>query len=236
MADMRIRELWRFPVKSMGGEQIETGLVGPNGMVGDRVRGVFDLETGTVLTARRSPDLLFASARCDEDDVVVRLPDGTETADDAALSSWLKRDVSLIAPAEDGATYENPMDFENDADWVSWQGPAGSFHDSPKSMISLVSDASLGDWNLRRFRTNVLIGGNGEDGWVGRRVRIGDQLVLDVSKQIDRCVMVTRPQPGLDRDLDVLRTINRQRESKLSVGALIETAGSINVGDLVTTV
>ena len=60
--------------------------------------------------------------------------------------------------------------------------------------------------------------------------------VLSVSKRIDRCVMVSRPQPGLGKDLDVLRTINREREACLSVGALVEREGPIAVGDAVTVI
>ena len=53
--------------------------------------------------------------------------------------------------------------------------------------------------------------GSGEDDWVRPEVQIGDA-AFDVVKQIDRCVITTRPQPGgIERDLDVLRTINRDR-------------------------
>ena len=50
---------------------------------------------------------------------------------------------------------------------------------------------------------------------------------------IDRCVMVTRPQPGLDRDLQVLRTINRDRGSMLCVGATVDEGGTVAVGDTI---
>ena len=47
-------------------------------------------------------------------------------------------------------------------------------------------------------------------------------VVLDVVKPIDRCVMTTRPQPGgIERDLDVLRTINAERQTWLGVGTLV---------------
>jgi len=55
--------------------------------------------------------------------------------------------------------------------------------------------------------------------------------MLEVVKSIDRCVVVTRAQPGLDRDLDVLRTINRERGSFLAVGALVASGRLIDVGD-----
>ena len=44
--------------------------------------------------------------------------------------------------------------------------------------------------------------------------------------------MVTRPQPGdVERDLDVLRTIHREREGCLAVGATVDAPGTVTVGD-----
>lgn len=230
---LTVQELWRFPVKSIGGERVDEAEVTEVGLLGDRVAGLFDVDTNTTLTARRTPELLFASARyLGPGDVAITLPDGTETADDTVLSDWLGRSVRLQFAAAEGGTYEVPLDFENDDNWVSWQGPGGSFHDSTKSRISLVSTASLGDWDRRRFRTNVILDGEGEDELVGTTARLGDEVRLDVTKRIDRCVMVTRPQPGVDRDLDVLRTINRVRATCLAIGALIDQPGRVGVGDV----
>ncbi len=92
-----------------------------------------------------------------------------------------------------------------------------------------MSESSLRYWDRRRFRTNVIVDGSGEDDFVGGRIAIGD-VRLDVRKQIDRCVMVTRPQPDLDRDLDVLKTINSERATFLAVGCLVDAPGNIAVG------
>lgn len=124
------------------------------------------------------------------------------------------------------------MDAEGEADWISWQGPAFAWHDSPNARISLVSTATIGDWDSRRFRANVVLGGAGEDALVGAAVGLGTA-TLDVTARIQRCVMITRPQPGIDRDLDVLRTVHRDRQSCLAVGALVARSGRIDVGDVV---
>ncbi len=232
---MQVTELWRYPVKSMGGERLESTDVGELGIEGDRRWGVFDVATATVLTARRAPELLFASARCVDDAVVVTLPDGDDVepgSADAVLSTWLGRAVELRRAGDEGGTYENPMDVDNEADWVSWTGPAGAWHDSRWSRVSLASTGSLGDWDIRRFRTNVVVDGAGEDGFVGDHIRIGGA-ELAVFKQIDRCVMITRPQPGLDRDLGLLKGINRDRSGCFSIGALVASPGCIAVGDAV---
>lgn len=235
---MRVLELWRYPVKSLGGERLDSAEVGEAGLLGDRGWGIHHADTGTVLTARRAPELLFASARIDDaatDRVVITLPDGTETSNedsdvDDVLSGWLQRAVTLIQPGVTGATYENPMDVENEADWIQWQGPSWSFHDSTKSMLSIVGSETLGAHDVRRFRTNVVVQGGGEDELVGSSVMLGSS-VLSITKPIDRCVMVTRAQPGLERDLNVLKSVIRKRDNRLSIGALVLEPGPVSVGD-----
>ena len=66
---------------------------------------------------------------------------------------------------------------------------------------------------------------------MGRSVELGEAL-LDVGAPIQRCVMTTRAQPGgLERDIDVMRTIAREREACLAVGALVARPGPVRVGD-----
>ena len=103
----------------------------------------------------------------------------------------------VAASSEFAATYETPIELDEAGDWVQWTGPAGSFHDSTRTMISLVTEATMGQWDLRRFRINVILDGSNEDDLVGRRLTAGST-TLDVLKQIDRCVMVTRPQADLN--------------------------------------
>ncbi len=232
---MRVAELWRYPVKSLQGERLDRAEVTTDGLCGDRRFAIFDVTTGFGLTARRVPQLLFASAVWHDDDAVtITLPDGTIARDDAALSEWLGRSVELRRADTGGTrTYEVPLDIETEAatSWVTWNGPRGAFHDSTRARVSLVSAATIGAWHPRRFRANVVLDGGGEDALVGASVRLGTA-ELAVQKPIDRCVMVTRPQPGgIERDLGVLRAINRERGGNLAIGALVATPGSVAVGD-----
>ena len=148
---------------------------------------------GSGLTARRVPELLFASASILEGDRLrITLPDGTEGADDAALSAWLDRPVELrSAQAQSTRRYENPVDFEHDepdSAWAPFEGAEGAFHDSARVRVSMVSRTTIGDWDRRRFRSNLLLEGQGEDALVGHSVAIGGA-VLDVGTRIERCVM-----------------------------------------------
>ena len=235
---MRVLDLWRYPVKSLQGEPLAIASLTTAGIEGDRSFALFDVETGFGLTARRVPELLFASARLrDDGGVDITLPDGSVTSDDDALSEWLGRRVTLrSADAEVTRRYENPVDFEDEAtsEWAPFDGARGAFHDSAGAQISLVSTVTIGAWDRRRFRANVYLDGDGEDAFVGSKMALGDSM-LDVGMRIERCVMTTRPQPGgVERDLDVLRTINRQRGGCLAVGALVVQPGVVRVGDPLT--
>ncbi|MBK5221288.1 MAG: MOSC N-terminal beta barrel domain-containing protein [Acidimicrobiia bacterium] len=236
---MRVAQLWRYPVKSMQGESLPSAEVDERGLVGDRRWAILDLATGNGLTARREPHLLLATG-CWHDDgsVSIRLPDGHETADDAALSGWLGRDVALrdAADMERPPVYESPTDAgDESAPWAVWRGPMGTFHDSSRTQVSLCSATTIAQFapldEVRRFRFNVVLDGAGEDDLLGQTITLGG-LTLDVTKQIDRCVMVTRPQPdGIRRDLTVLKRINAERASLLGIGALVRSPGPLAIGD-----
>jgi len=73
---MHVAELWRHPVKSLQGEPLAEAAVENSGLRGDRKWGIVDRETGMVLTARRVPLLLLASARLTRTGVEIALPDG----------------------------------------------------------------------------------------------------------------------------------------------------------------
>lgn len=226
-------ELWRYPVKSLQGELLQSAALTSQGIAGDRRYAIFDVETGFGLTGRRVPELLFGAARYSASGALeIVLPDGSLATDDAALSDWLGRPVTLRSTDEEvSRRYESPDDFENDAEWDPFEGARGSFRDSEQTVVSLVSEGTLRGWDRRRFRPNILLSDSGEDDLVGRRVSLG-AAVVDVVKQVGRCVMVTRSQPdGIDKDLDVLRTIHRERGGKLAIGAGVVGEGSVSVGD-----
>jgi len=246
-----VARIWRRPVKSMQGERLDVAELGDRGVPGDRRWGVRDLASGKVLSAKREGRLLQAEARLDGDRPLVRLPDGTELAGmgratDAALTGWLGSEVSLVeAEPDERPRYEMPIDFEDDGSPLYEFGSSvGTFHDS--SPVHLLTTASLraaralhreGAWDERRFRPTVLIDVAGtdfvEDAWVGAEVAAGSAR-FRVRRPCDRCVMTTRAQPGLPRDLDVLRSLTRAHEGSLGVLASVAVGGEITLGDEVT--
>ena len=235
---MRVLELWRYPVKSLQGERLTEAPIDTLGIAGDRRWALFDRDTGLGLTARRVPELLFGSARIRGDgSVEVVLPDGTVTTDEAVLSEWLGRNVELRAAderSEAAPTYETPADEDvpDPTEWLQWEGAPGPFHDSPRIRLSLVSTGTLGTWDRRRFRANVVLDGEGEDGLRGVEADLGG-VRLRFGLPIARCVMTTRPQPGgIARDTSVLKTIHRERDGYLAVRAAVLGSGVVRTGDV----
>lgn len=225
---MQVAEIWRYPVKSVGGERLDRAAVDERGIEFDRAWGIFDPATGMVLTGRREPSLLFLSATVVDGRPNITTDDGIDVSTDAELSAWIGRPLEIRSAADGPATFENPMDVDNEADWMQWQSTGVTFHDG-RSTISFVSDTTIGEWDARRFRINLILQGSGEDDLSGS-LAVGTA-TLSVRKPIDRCIMVSRAQPGIRRDLGVLKTIIRERDNRLGVGATVASSGAISVGD-----
>src|SRR5690606_23606034 len=112
-------------------------------------------------TARREPALLFLSAiHRPGARPAISCDDGTELPDDDALSRWVGRPVELRSAADGPGTFENPLTVDDatgaEDDWFEWQSAGRTFHDG-RSTVSFVSRASLGDWDARRFRANLVL-------------------------------------------------------------------------------
>jgi uncharacterized protein YcbX len=230
-----VSEIWRYPVKSMGGERLESAAVDELGVAGDRQWGVLDSATGLMLTGRRVPELLMLSATLVDGRPVITTVDGSRLDGDTALSEQLGRRVELRSAADGPGTFENPMDIDRETDWVTWQSSGATLHDG-RSTVSLVPRTSLGNHDARRFRINLILDDaeehDEEDDLTGE-VRVGG-VTLRIRKPIERCIMVARAQPGLPSDLGVLKQVIRERDNKLGVGAVVTMPGTIAVGDELT--
>jgi len=247
---MRLVQIARYPVKSLQGELVSSAEIEPSGLRGDRCWGIRDETTGKVLTARRAPQLLFAAAALAPDgSPVITLPtgvtcEGPGTDTDSALSDWLDKPVRLVSSVgEPGASAEYFADATDDAsEAIEWTMPAGRFVDAMPLLVlttaSLRTAAALhpeGDWHLRRFRANLVIDltedGWVEDTWCGRTtLRIGSTQ-LKPQQPCIRCTMVTRPQPGLDGDRDIFRTLARHHGGLFGAWTAVSVGGPIRIGD-----
>ncbi len=244
-----VAQLWRYPVKSFQGEQVDALDLAPGGATGDRTLAVVDPAAGKVLSAKRYADLLLASARLDPTlGVVLTLPDGSDHhADDpavhAALSAWLDHEVRLEAPPT-GSVF--PMEMysgmsDEDSPVFDWPGPEGTWLDladahwlTSASLAAIAAEHPAGRWDVRRFRPTALIDtvedGFVEDAWSS--IEVGE-VASDVFMPTPRCSMPSREQPGLPRDKTIAATIRDHHDNNLGVYGSIRRSGTIRVGDSV---
>ncbi|HTQ73720.1 MAG TPA: MOSC N-terminal beta barrel domain-containing protein [Burkholderiales bacterium] len=249
---LRIAQLWRYPVKSLLGERLPMLRVVGDGVDGDRMWGIQDRSDGRILTARREPRLLFASSRVaqDGDLPVITLPDGQELkgpgpATDAALSTWLAKPVALVAAAEsDAARAEYFADATDDSSRaIEWTMPKGRFVDAFPVLVMTTAGLrggaaahSAGTWDVRRFRPNVLIHVDGEgwleDAWAERLLSVGSAQLVPRRRCI-RCTMVNRAQPGLERDVNIYKTLHRTHGGEAGMWTQVVQPGVVSEGDSV---
>jgi uncharacterized protein YcbX len=127
-----VRSIHRYPVKSMGGETLFEGHLGPGGLPGDRCWALRDEKAGEIRGAKKFPQLMRCAARCLEEPTPgssvpaeIVLSDGRRLRTDdegvsRALSDLLGREVTLwpLRPADDDAHYRrgapDDPDFEKE--------------------------------------------------------------------------------------------------------------------------
>jgi uncharacterized protein len=96
-----------------------------------------------------------------------------------------------------------------------------------------------GRFEVRRFRPNIVVESRYEEKdfienlWIGKKITIGKDIVLNVIGPCTRCVMITLPQGDLPRDLGILRTVARYNQVNVGVYASVLQSGTVHRGDLV---
>ena len=222
-----VAELWRYPVKSLLGEQLEAAELNHRGLVGDRLFAVTDHEgkLGSGKTSRRFRRLdgLFdLRARSDGGRPLVTLPDGRECA---AGDPELNRFLSERYGDELRVVRETTVPHHD----------AAPLHLLTTSSLRWLANVLPGSQiDRRRFRPNILLDAAGaqlvEDAWVGRRFALG-AVVIRVVDRTERCVMTTNAQSELPKDPHVLRAVTELNDACLGVLAEVERTGAVRVGD-----
>jgi hypothetical protein len=223
----RMVAVWRYPVKSMAGESLDTAEVSWHGVAGDR-RWSF-VRDGQVangfpwLTIRQQPQMwhyqpAFAEPdRPDASRTVVRTPGGAE---------FDVQDPKLAIELGDGVRIMKQN--------------RGIFDVLPLSLMTTQTVRSLGALagtrlDPVRFRPNLVVEAIGdapypEDAWVGSVVQIGG-LRMRIDQRDQRCVMVNYDPYTTERNPAVLRSIGRDRQACLGVYGSTVQPGRVRVGD-----
>lgn len=271
-----IAELWRFPVKSMLGERLQSVATTVGGLVGDRAWALRDLRTGNIVSAKKWARMFEFSAAYEvapgagqPGRVRIEMPDQTSVyADDPWASRAISEVLGFEVHLEQASNLEDKRvvadidtgtifgDIPVSAIYTGLPAgqsipdtfglPRGTFFDA--SVIHIVSSAAIehlsalqgGTAVMRpeRFRPNVYIKtaaeltGFVEDEWLGAALTIGD-LHVDKIKPTLRCVMTTHAQPGLPRDLSVLRAAAQHHTAHLGVTGRITNEALLEVGQSV---
>jgi uncharacterized protein YcbX len=148
-----VTELWRYPVKSMLGEQLEEAEIGAHGVTGDRSFALIDVETGKVCSAKRWDlwgGLFRFRVHLERPGLAqITFPDGSTHATDSPglsdrLSEALGRRVTLSATAPPGAKYEEIWDPSKGPQMY---GPATGEEKEGETVIDVAASlASPGDF------------------------------------------------------------------------------------------
>jgi uncharacterized protein len=225
-----VEQIWRYPIKSIGGQRIESTRAAADGVLGDRVWAVQDAagKLGSGKDSRRFTrilGLLGLTARYEDlaQPPIVTDPDGTDypvatgAADEflralAGKRVWVRRDTGIMH--FDGV----PFTLVGTAtlDWLATQLPAVQVE-------------------ARRLRPNLVVRTSEpfeEEAWLGQPVQIGTaEAAFEVV--LPRCVMVGMAQPGLARSNAVLKRIAARTDNPLgmAIGGQVTRPGTITVGD-----
>ncbi len=222
----RVAALFRYPVKSLVGEELEEVDVDRRGVHGDRLWSVRDpdgkLGSGkSSRRFRRMDGLLALSAAYDGDVPVLAFPDGNLLrGDDDAIHGALSEHVGRPVRLE---REERVSHFDE-----------GPLHLVTTASLERVARARGRDVDVRRPRANLLVESTDlEADWAGRRLAIGDEVVVQVLYPMPRCVMLDLPQRGLGAEQGLLRTVTETNLGELGVVADVVAAGHVRRGDLV---
>ena len=205
---MHVSELWRYPVKSMAGELLQSAKLTVEGIEGDRVIQVRDAR-GHTATARTYPDLLGLHGSLDG--AGNPLVNGMPWNDPRVLAEVRK----IVGPQ---ASLVNDYGLDR-------------FDILPLLVATDDAIAAFGR-DRRRLRPNLVIGGVeglDERNWQGRRLAIGN-VVIGIHDLRARCVMTSFDPDTQEYDPTVMRDIVRRFGGWLALNCEVLTGGEIEVG------
>jgi len=225
----RVQALYRYPVKSTGGQALSSAAVTAQGLRHDR-RWAAYTEDGGIASGKRTRRfrpviglLAWASTAEDDDGVPVLVSPGgarypvDDPAASAALSAAFGRRLTLRPETTIQHHDESPIHLLTTSSVAAVGGLVGAAVDQ------------------RRFRANIVIDTGAEpafaeDEWTGAELAIGD-VVLRLGPGMPRCVMVDQAQAGVPAEPKTLKSLGAGHRQELGLQAQASRIGTLRVGD-----
>jgi hypothetical protein len=257
-----VAAIWRYPVKSMMGEELNACAVTAGGVAGDRAYAFIDGDNriATAKIQRRWRPVFQSRARylaepdgVDVTPAEITLPDGSrlmtsEPGLEATFARLLGFEARLVtekwAPLKlESPPFDRPFETEagSTVDFPVVNGffDLGSLHLlTTATLDTLRSLNPASRYEPRRFRLNFVIAtgdatGFVENDWPGKTLEIGDDVRIKVMMPTLRCLVTTLPQDDLPNEPDVLKTAAAHNNANVGVYALVEQGGWVRRGDAV---
>lgn len=225
-----VAALFRYPVKSMGGQPLASAELGWHGVDGDRrlaFRRTGDRGGFPWLTATKLPELiLFTPQPADNGNLPthVRSPEGDELD---VFGEELAQEVSR--------RHGSPVEMTH--------LDRGIFDEASISVITSTTVEEIGRLSeqradVRRFRPNILVTSLSpepfeEEQWVGGVLSFGesdDAATVGITNFDERCAMVNLDPDSARPAADVLKSIVRVRDNKAGVYGAVTRRGRVAVG------
>lgn len=228
-----VEALFRYPVKSMGGEPLQQAELGWYGIPGDRrlaLRRTEDRGDFPVLSASSLPDMVRFTPLRQGTGNQADLPTHIRTPEGLDLAVFGEE-----LAAEIGRRLGSPVQM--------MQLRHGIFDETPLSVITTGTVAEVARLaaqspDVRRFRPNILVRGLRsvpfeEDEWVGGVLSFGEgseAAAAFVTMRDERCSMVNFDPDSARPAPEVLKAIVRERQNKAGVYGTVLRCGKLSVG------
>jgi len=232
-----VEAIFRYPVKSMGGERLEVANLGWHGLDGDRrlaFRRMDDRSGMPWLTASKLPDLLLFAPHHREDGAQGDLPTHIRTPDGEELPVFGEE-----LAAEVGHRYGAPVEM--------MQLRRGIFDEASISVIASDTIREIGrlagrSLDMRRFRPNVVVRllrsvPFQEDEWLDGVLSFGegdDAPAINVTMRDERCAMVNLDPDSASPAPEVMKAVVRANQNNAGIYGAVTRIGRLAVGQTMT--
>jgi len=253
-----VEGIWRYPVKSMRGEELDDAFVGFSGIYGDRLfafRSSASPKGFPYLTGREQKEMLLYRPRFRHPDMAAQPANLNEAesiapglnpvfADHADLVVDVETPSGEVLALDDPALIRMLGEGIGDEHALMLLRSERAMTDCrPVSMFAIQTVQQLGEelgaeLDKRRFRANIYVdlksdGGFAEDSYVGRSLRIGSKAVLSILERDPRCKMITLDPDTGESDPMILRKVAQGHDGMAGVYGAVLVEGTIRKGDAI---